>query len=98
MSSVPAVQWAARYEQLRQQALQQGCGGRGWGLTLFLRRGLVAWMRAWPPAPSPEPRREETRREEPEERLRFSAELRDEVVSVWVDMILDKEEEVSHER
>jgi hypothetical protein len=20
----------------------------GWGLTLFLRRGLVAWMRAWP--------------------------------------------------
>jgi len=25
--------------------------GGGWGLTLFVRRGLVAWMRAWPEEP-----------------------------------------------
>ena len=85
--------WAARYEQLRCQALHEGCGSRGWGLTLFLRRGLVAWMRAWPPVPSPEPQRQETRQGEPEDRLRFSAELRDEVVSVWVDMVLNQQEE-----
>ena len=94
LSSVPAGQWSARYEQLRQQALEQGCGGRGWGLTLFLRRGLVAWMRAWPAAPSSEPRREEAKREEPEERLRLSTGVRDEVVSVWVDMVLNQQEEV----
>lgn len=22
-------------------------GGEGWGLALFLRRGMTAWMRAW---------------------------------------------------
>jgi hypothetical protein len=22
--------------------------GGGWGMTLFLRRGVAAWMRAWP--------------------------------------------------
>jgi hypothetical protein len=51
-------------------------------------------MRAWPPAPSPEPRRQETRREEPEEKLRLAAELRNEVVSVWVDMVLNQQEDV----
>ena len=91
---VPAVQWTARYEQLRQQALEQGCGGRGWGLTLFLRRGLVAWMSAWPPASSPNPPREQATPEEPEQRMRLSTELRDEVVSVWVDMVLHRQQEV----
>ena len=91
---VPPVQWTARYEQLRGQALEQGCGGRGWGLTLLLRHGLVAWMRAWPPTSSPNPPREQATREEPERRMRLSTELRDEVVSVWVDMVLRKQEEV----
>lgn len=91
---MPALQWRARYEQLRQQALEQGCGGQGWGLALFLRRGLVAWMRAWPQAPSPARRCEEPRHEEPEQPLRFSAELQEEVISVWVDMVLNQEEEV----
>ena len=69
-------------------------GGRGWGLTLFLRRGLIAWMRAWPQAPPTEPRRERDRVEEPEKRLRFSADLRDELVSVWVSMVLQLHKEV----
>jgi hypothetical protein len=91
---VPPVQWTARYEQLREQALEQGCGGRGWGLTLFLRRGMVAWMHAWPQTSSAKPPREQATREDPEEKRPLSAELRDEVVSVWVDMVLHKQEEV----
>lgn len=30
-------------------ALPEGdVAGSGWGLTLFMRRGTVAWMEAWP--------------------------------------------------
>lgn len=92
---MPAVQWTVRYEQLRGQALEQGCGERGWGLTLFLRRGLAAWMRAWPQTSSPKRPREPATREEPQEKMHLSTELRDEVVSVWVNMVLHKQEEVS---
>ena len=91
---VPAEQWTARYEQLRQQALEPGCGERGWGLTLFLRRGLVAWMRAWPATSSAKRQAEQARPQEPQERMCSCAELRNEVVSVWVNMVLHKQEEV----
>lgn len=42
-------EWTSRYEQLRHQATQ-GCltGQGGYGLTLFMRQGMVAWMHAWP--------------------------------------------------
>jgi hypothetical protein len=33
-----------QYEELRSQAL--ACVGRGLGLTLFLRQGMCAWIRA----------------------------------------------------
>lgn len=88
------MQWKARYEQLRQQALEQGCGGRGWGLNLFLRCGLVAWMRAWPSTPPPGRRGDESRQQEPKQGPRFSAELQHEVVLVWVDMVLHHQQEV----
>lgn len=91
---MPAAQWTARYEQLRQQAIEHGYGGTCWGLTLFLRRGLVAWMRAWPLTPSSEPEREEASPEELKHRVRFSSELRDEIVSVLIDMVLHKHKEV----
>jgi hypothetical protein len=46
-----SADWTARYEDLRRQAsTQQERGGR-WGLALMIGRGVVAWMRAWPPAP-----------------------------------------------
>ena len=54
-------------------------------------------MRAWPETSSGETRRDEATREEPEERMRFSAEVREEVVSVlvnMVDMVLHKQQEV----
>jgi len=90
---VPALQWKARYEQLRQQALEQGCGGRVWGLTLFLQRGLVAWMRAWPQTPAAEGRRETSPPEEPQQERGFCGPLQDAVISVWVEMVLHQEQE-----
>ena len=48
--------WVVRYEQLRKDVLSQANGG-GFGLILFLRQGLTAWMRAaacaLTPVPSP---------------------------------------------
>ena len=45
--SIPQPEWVARYEQLRSDALSRGQGiATGFGLTLFLRHGMVAWMRA----------------------------------------------------
>lgn len=43
-----AGRWTARYEDLRRQVLEEPTGG-GWGRSLFVRRGLLAWMEAWPP-------------------------------------------------
>jgi hypothetical protein len=45
--SITAQEWAARYEQMRSDALNR-CSGvsSGIGLAVFLRQGLTAWMRA----------------------------------------------------
>ena len=40
------VDWAGRYELLRQQALERGQDAAGWGLALLIHRGVAAWMRA----------------------------------------------------
>jgi len=40
---------AVRYEQLRHDAIGRPTyDGEGLGLALFLRRGMTAWMQAWP--------------------------------------------------
>jgi hypothetical protein len=45
--SVPQQEWVAHYEQLRSDALNRGHSiSSGFGLTVFLRHGTVAWMRA----------------------------------------------------
>jgi len=47
LHSITAQEWAARYEQLRREALQRVSGASsGIGLAVFLRQGLTAWMRA----------------------------------------------------
>ena len=43
--SAAGEDWAARYEQLRKDVLSQAAGG-GFGLIVFLRQGMTAWMRA----------------------------------------------------
>ena len=54
--SAAGQDWVVRYEQLRNDVLSQSAGG-GFGLILFLRQGMTAWMRAaacaLTPAPSP---------------------------------------------
>lgn len=42
-----------RYEQLRQDALNQWRRASGVGLTLFLREGMARWMQACACAPPP---------------------------------------------
>ena len=46
--------WAACYEQLRKDVLGQATGG-GFGLMVFLRQGMIAWMRACACAVAPVP-------------------------------------------
>ena len=41
------ARWATRYEDLRRQVLEDPAG-TGWGRSLFVRRGLLSWMEAWP--------------------------------------------------
>jgi len=43
--SAAGEDWAVRYEQLRNDVLSHAAGG-GFGLILFLRQGMTAWMRA----------------------------------------------------
>ena len=39
----------ARYEDLRRTAVSGAWSASGaWGLALFMRQGLAAWMQAWP--------------------------------------------------
>jgi hypothetical protein len=43
----------AHYEQLRKDALSPAIGrSPAPGLALFLRKGMIAWMRAWSPCMS----------------------------------------------
>lgn len=47
LHSITAQEWAARYEQLRSDALHRVSGvSRGIGLAVLLHQGLTAWMRA----------------------------------------------------
>jgi hypothetical protein len=41
--------WTRRYEQLREQVLAGDnlIGTDRWGLTVLVREGMAAWMRAW---------------------------------------------------
>jgi len=52
--SAAGENWAARYEQLRKDVLSQATGG-GFGLIVFLRQGMIAWMRACACAVAPVP-------------------------------------------
>ena len=53
MKSPPSFQeevhcWTRRYEQLREQVLAgESLIVTEWGLTLLIRQGVAAWMRAW---------------------------------------------------
>lgn len=49
LTKTSSRQWSSRYESLRTHALADvDVIDSGWGLALFMRRGTVAWMKAWP--------------------------------------------------
>jgi hypothetical protein len=87
-----AGKWTTRYEDLRRQVLEEPAGS-GWGRSLFMRRGLLAWMEAWPPdndsgAPPVTPAAP-TAVEMPA----LSSGLYQEMTRILVDMILHSKEE-----
>jgi hypothetical protein len=52
---LPDQLWTTRYEEMRKRAMAKSSSiDHTRGYALLIRRGLVAWMRAWPqPAPKP---------------------------------------------
>jgi hypothetical protein len=85
-----ATDLAAHYEQLRSEALSCSAG-HGLGLVLFLREGMLAWMRAWcrcAQSPNPEPPPASCRDEI------LPPEVRNEITTVLAAMILGQQEGV----
>ena len=54
----PDEPWTTRYEEMRRQVMESlSANTHAYGYALLVRRGLVAWMKAWPrstPAPTHE--------------------------------------------
>jgi len=83
--------WTTRYEELRRQILAES-EGRGWGRALLLRRGLVAWMQAWPSDESAVPATPKSA-EPTAAATTLPAELGGAITQVLVNMILDQAKE-----
>ena len=75
----------ARYEDLRQDVLDEA-GGGGASLALFIGRGMVAWMKAWasyaPAKQGPPP--------EPVPQAPVSTDLRAQVTQLLVSMVIGR--------
>jgi hypothetical protein len=85
-------EWTARYEAVRQRALStQHPDQSGWELALLVRRGVAAWLRAWPSADQPQSScraslpPSDTR---PTTDVKLSASLSEQITSLLVNMIL----------
>lgn len=78
--------WRTRYEDLRCGVLEDPyVNGKGYGLSLFIQRGLVTWMRTWPnPELAPAPRPEHPSLDCPVLPQRFHQE----VATLWANMVL----------
>jgi hypothetical protein len=54
---LPDGLWTTRYEEMRKRAVAKSCSiDHPYGYALLIRRGLVAWMRAWPRPAQESPR------------------------------------------
>ena len=95
------MDWAGRYEVLRQQIRNRDQAAAGWGLSLLIHRGMAAWMAACsvmvaePVQPRrktevPVPRAEESTRELPS----VLPEVSGQVACVLAQMILETRQEV----
>jgi hypothetical protein len=88
-----AGKWTTRYEDLRRQVLEEPAGG-GWGRSLFVRRGLLDWMEAWPPENDYSPSTSTPTAQVAGETPSLPSTLYREMTRVLVNMILDSSKEV----
>ena len=81
-----------RYEAVRRQAINERPSlESGWELALLVRRGVVAWMRAWPTVDEPQTLydRADTLADDSQATpITISSTVCDEITSVLVSMIL----------
>lgn len=83
----------AHYERLRRDVLgSPSPGGEGFGLALFLRRGMTAWIEAWSECAS---RIEPGTRSEPQVDETIPADMRTQITALLAGMILCLQEEVT---
>ena len=87
--------WTSRYEDLRSQVM----GGRrpdrgGWGLALFIRQGMIAWMRAWPKRSSADVSKGHCPPESVARAVQIPLSVRKQVTMVLATMILNGRREV----
>jgi len=86
-----AEEWTTRYEAVRQRALLvKHPGQSGWELELLVRRGMAAWMRAWPAADESQSSRQavDAPRDHCPADVVLPGSLCDQITSVLVSMIL----------
>lgn len=58
MPVLPDELWTTRYEAMRKRAMARSRSfDNSYGYALLIRRGLIAWMKAWP-QPTQEPPRD----------------------------------------
>jgi hypothetical protein len=91
--------WATRYEEMRRQVMTQfGSIDHAYGYVLLVRRGLVAWMKAWP-RPASQPSRD-PRSGQPVDAATIPSPLLQSATSLLVNMILilAAQTEVPHEQ
>ena len=89
-------EWTTRYEDLRREALDGWASGGGrWGYALFVRQGLVAWMRAWPRRSVPERPDEHQTQPAGSDRPSLPSNLCQQITTVLVNMILGSRQEVT---
>jgi hypothetical protein len=81
------------YERLRRGALgSPSLGGEGFGLALFLRRGMTAWIEAWSECAS---RVEPGTRSEPRVDEPIPADTRTQITALLAGMILCLQQEAT---
>jgi hypothetical protein len=82
-----------QYEQLRREATSRSeQGSEGWGLTLFLRRGMTAWMQAWAQCTDPDAPNAQSR---PAMTAPVPIDLRGQVATLLAGIILGLQQEAT---
>jgi hypothetical protein len=93
-ASVACGPWTTRYEDLRRHVLDGCAANSHWGVALFIRQGLAAWMEAWPKCTVPAPPNEPLISQHIADPPSLPSDLRSQITSVLVNMVLGGQQEV----